>query len=137
MPAGSPITTLAEVDRPGVTIASTGRAAYDLWLERNIRNATVIRTDTLDAALALFVADKLDVLAGLRPRLMADIDTLPGARILDGSFMSVQQAIGTPRGNAAAAQFLAAFVEEAKATGLVASFINGRGVRGLTVAPAA
>lgn len=137
VPAGSSIRSVAEVDRPGVRIASTARAAYDLWLERNIRHATVVRADSLDGARAQFEQDGLDVLAGLRPRLLSDLETLPGARILDGQFMAVQQAIGTARGNAAAAAFLKDFVEEAKASGLVAGFIANRGVRGLSVAPAA
>lgn len=137
VPAGSPIRSLEEVDRPGIRIASTARAAYDLWLERNIRNATLVRTESLDAACERFLADGLDVLAGLRPRLLSDVERIPGARILDGKFMAVQQAIGNARGNVAASQFLAAFVEEAKASGLVASLIDRFGAHGLSVAPAA
>lgn len=137
VPPGSPITTLAEVDRPGVRVASTARAAYDLWLERNIRHATVIRADSIDNAYELFARDKLDVLAGLRPRLVSDVLRMPGARILDGQYMAVQQAIGTVRAHAEAAAFLADFVEEAKASGLVARLIAQHGVQGLTVAPPA
>ena len=94
VPAGSPIKTLAEVDRPGVRIAVTGRSAYGLWLERNIKQARLVRSDSLDGAFQQFVAEKLDALAGLRPRLLQDIEKLPGARILDGQFSAVQQAIG-------------------------------------------
>lgn len=137
VPPGSPIVSSAEVDRPGVRIASTARAAYDLWLERNIRHATVIRTDSIDDAFRRFVDDGLDVLAGLRPRLLKDVEALPGARILEGKFMAVQQAIGTARENAAGAAFLRDFVEEAKASGLVAALIARHGVRGLSVAPPA
>ena len=137
VPAGSPITRIEEVDRPGTRIAVTARSAYDLWLERNIHHATLLRTDSLDSACELFVADKLEALAGLRPRLLTDVQKLPGARILDGQFTAVQQAIGTARANAAAAAFLRDFVEEAKASGLVASLIERHQVRGLSVAPAA
>ena len=137
VPPGSPIASLAEVDRPGVRIASTARAAYDLWLERNIRHAGVIRTDSIDDAFRRFVDDGLEVLAGLRPRLLKDVEALPGARILDGQFMAVQQAIGTARENVAGAAFLRDFVEEAKASGLVAALIARHGVRGLSVAPPA
>jgi polar amino acid transport system substrate-binding protein len=62
---------------------------------------------------------------------------MPGARILDGQFTAVQQAIGTSRRNGAAAAFLAEFVETAKASGLVARFIAEHKVRGLSVAPPA
>ena len=137
VPPGSPIASLAEVDRPGVRIAVTARAAYDLWLERNIRHAALVRTDTIDSAFKRFADDKLEALAGLRPRLLTDAEALPGSRILDGRFTSVQQAIGTARANEAGAAFLRGFVEEAKASGLVASLIERHKVRGLSVAPAA
>lgn len=137
VPAGSPIASIAEVDRAGVRIASTARAAYDLWLERNITQATLLRAEGLDGALQLFVEQKLEALAGLRPRLLKDVETLPGARILDGQFSAVQQAIGTARANVAAAAFLRDFVEEAKASGLVGRLIEKHGARGLSVAPAA
>ncbi|MFO1302142.1 MAG: transporter substrate-binding domain-containing protein [Burkholderiales bacterium] len=136
VPPGSKLGSIADVDAPGVRIASTGRAAYDLWLERNIRHATVSRATSLDGAFELFTRDKLDALAGLRPRLIGDQAKMPGARILDGQFMAVQQAIGTPRANAAGAAFLRSFVEEAKASGLVASLIAKHKIVGLTVAPA-
>jgi len=135
VPAGSPLQTLADVDRPGVRIAVTARAAYDLWLERNIKHATLIRSNSLDAAYDQFVAEKLDALAGLKPRLLTDIQSLPGARILDGQFTAVQQAIGTARGNKAGAAFLQSFVNEAKASGFVASLIERHHVQGLSVAP--
>jgi polar amino acid transport system substrate-binding protein len=135
VPAGSPIRTLADVDRAGVRISVTGRSAYGLWLDRNIKHATLVKTGTLDSAYEQFVSDKLEVLAGLRPRLLSDVEKLPGARILDGSFTAVQQAIGTARKNIAAAEFLRAFVEEVKASGFVQGLIDRHNVRGLSVAP--
>jgi len=134
VPAGSPLRTVAEVDRPGVRIAVTARSAYDLWLARNIKHAELVRSESLDGACEQFVAEKLDALAGLRPRLISDVQKLPGARILDGQFTAVQQAVGTARQNAAGARFLRDFVEEAKASGLVARLIERHNVRGLSVA---
>ena len=135
VPAGSPIQSLADVDRPGVRISVTGRSAYGLWLDRHIRHATLVKTGTLDSAYEQFVRDKLEVLAGLKPRLLSDVEALPGARILDGRFTAVQQAIGTGRKNVAAAAFLRDFVEEAKASGFVQDLIDKHKVRGLSVAP--
>jgi polar amino acid transport system substrate-binding protein len=135
VPAGSPLRNIAEVDKPGVRIAVTGRSAYGLWLDRNIKHAQLVKTDTLDSSYEKFVADKLDALAGLRPRLISDVKKLPGARILDGKFTAVQQAVGTERKNAAGAAFLREFVEEAKASGLVARLIERHKVVGLSVAP--
>lgn len=137
VPPGSPIKSIADVDKPGVRISVTGRSAYGLWLENNIKHATLMRTDTLDSSFDQFVDNKLEVLAGLRPRLLDDVKKMPGARILDGQFSAVQQAIGTPKKNKAAAVWLAAFVEEAKKSGLVQSFIDKHHVKGLSVAPLA
>ena len=137
VPAGSPIQSIADVDKPGVRIAVTGRAAYGLWLQNNIKQATLIKTETLDEAVEVFKRDGLEVLSGLRPRLITDVTAMPGARILDGKFSAVQQAIGTPKKNEAAADWLAEFVEEAKASGLVASLIEKHKVQGLSVAPPA
>jgi polar amino acid transport system substrate-binding protein len=134
VPEGSPIASIADVDRKGVRIAVSARSAYDLWLENNIRNATLVRAAGLDAAYDRFVADRLDVLAGLRPGLLKDMAKAPGMRILDGRFTAVQQAVGTARPNVAGAAFLAAFVEKAKKSGLVAGLIERHKVEGLSVA---
>jgi polar amino acid transport system substrate-binding protein len=134
VPAGSKLASIAEVDRAGIRIAVFGRSAYGLWLERNIRHATLVRGDSIDASFRLFLDQKCEALAGLKPRLLKDVATLPGARILDGRFTAVQQAIGTARANAAGAEFLRRFVAEAKSSGLVAQLIARHQVRGLTVA---
>ena len=89
------------------------------------------------AVFELFVNEKLDALAGLRPGLIGNIEKLPGSRMLDGQFSAVQQAVGTAKGNDAGAAFLSDFVEEMKASGFVARLIEKHGVAGrLTVAPA-
>jgi len=137
VPPGSKIRSVEEVDRPGVRIAVYGRSAYGLFLARSIKHAELVNAEGLDASWALFVDQKLDALAGLRPRLVTDVEKLPGARVLDGRFTAVQQAVGTPKARAASAAFLAAFVEEAKSSGLVARLIERHGVRGVNVAPAA
>jgi len=137
VPAGSPIQSIADVDKPGVRIAVNAGAAYDLWLDRNIKQAKLVRAGKGVKAFDLFVNDKLEAFASLRPGLLKDVTKLPGARILDGNFATVQQAVGTSKANAAGAKFLADFVEEAKRTGLVAKFIEQHGVKGLSVAPPA
>lgn len=138
VPAGSPIRSVEDVDRPGNRIAVAARSAYDLWLERNIGQAELVRSQGLDGSFETFVERGLEALAGLRPRLTEDVGRLPGARILDGRFTAVQQAIGVHRSRPEAATFLAGFVEEAKASGLVESLIRRHGVTGrLTVAASA
>ena len=78
VPAGSPITSIAEVDRPGMRIAVSARSAYDLWLERNIKHATLVRSDPQVSAVEKFVNDRLDALAGLRPGLLGDVQKNSG-----------------------------------------------------------
>ncbi len=135
VPAGSPIQSIADVDRKGVRISVSARSAYDLYLSRTLANATLVRAEGLDASYERFVADKLDALAGLRPRLETDVSKLPGARVLPGRFTAVQQAIGTPKGRPAGAAYLREFVEDVKRSGFVAQAIERHGAHGLTVAP--
>jgi polar amino acid transport system substrate-binding protein len=137
VPGGSAIKSIADVDKKGVRIVVAARAAYCLWLENNIKNATLVQVTGAEATLNKFIDEKFDVMAGLRPGLIKDVEKLPGARILDGQFSAVQQAVGTPKKNTAGAQFLSAFVEDAKKSGLVASFIAKHKVKGLSVAPPA
>lgn len=134
VPAGSPINSLDQVDRKGVRIAVSGRSAYDLWLSRNIKHAELRRAEGIEGSYQLFLKEKLDVLAGLKPRLLQDREKLAGSRILAGRFTAVQQAIGTPKGRPEAASYLRAFAEDIKASGLVAQGIERHGVGGVSVA---
>jgi polar amino acid transport system substrate-binding protein len=137
VPAGSQIRAIAEVDREGVRIAVNAKSAYDLYLTRNLQRAKLFRAPTIDASYELFVNDKLDVLAGLKPRLVTDAEKLPGSRVLEGRFSAVQQSIGTPQGRTAGARYLREFAEDAKASGFVAKAIERHAVRGVSVAPPA
>lgn len=136
VPEGSPLAAIDDIDRPGVRVAVADRSAYDLYLTRHLKHAELVRAKGLAGAVELFLAERLDALAALRPGLIADADKLSGGRILDGRFTVVQQAVGTAPANRAAAAFLRDFVAEAKATGLVARLIERHGVAGrLLVAP--
>lgn len=135
VPAGSPISSIAEVDRPGVRITVRRGAAYCLWLERNIKQAKLVLSDSADGPFNQFVAEKLEAYAALKPQLLTDTAKLPGAKMLPGNFMTVQQAIGTAKSNTAGAAFLRDFVAEAKRSGLVARLIEKHQVKGLSVAP--
>jgi len=135
VPAGSPLANVADVDRPGVRITTRRGAAYCLWLERNIKQATLILSDSADGPFNQFNAEKLEAYASLKPQLLSDAAKLPGSKILPGNFMTVQQAVGTAKANSAGAAFLRDFVAEAKSSGLVARLIEKHQVKGLSVAP--
>ena len=137
VPAGSRIRAIEEVDREGVRIAVAQKSAYDLFLSRNLKHAQLVRAEGIQGSYDLFIAQKLEVLSGLKPRLVTDAEKLPGSRVLDGQFTAVQQAIGTPKSREAGAKYLREFAEDAKASGLVAEAIARHGVRGVSVAPKA
>lgn len=138
VPATSKLLGFADVDQPGIRIASKARAAYTLWLERNLKHAELKLYDSADASFDGFVREQLEVLAGLRPQLLEDVQRLPGARILADKFAAVQQAIGTPSArDPSGAAYLQAFVAAAKSSGLVQALIDEHGVAGkLSVAAA-
>ena len=137
VPAGSPIRSIEEVDREGVRIATATKSAYDLYLTRTLKHAELVRAQGIDNSYKLFVDEKLDVLSGLKPRLLADAKKLPGSRVLDGRFTAIQQAIGTPKRRAEGARYLREYAEDIKASGLVAQAIERFGVGGVSVAPPA
>jgi polar amino acid transport system substrate-binding protein len=130
---GSKLKSVDDVDVEGVTIAVTGRTAYGLWLDRNIRHAQLARSANFDETQKEFRERRLDALAGLRSRLVTDQQAIPGSQILPGRFMAVQQAIGVPNAKAEALPLLSRFVDAALETGLVARLIEKHRVEGLSV----
>jgi polar amino acid transport system substrate-binding protein len=135
VPPASNIGKIADVDRKGVRIAVSARSAYDLYLSRTLKNAELVRAEGIDGSHELFLKQKLDVLAGLKPRLVSDAEKLPGSRVLDGQVTGVQQACGTTKSRPAGAKYLGEFIEDVKRSGLVAKTIEKHGVRGVSVAP--
>ena len=135
VPAGSPFRTVEDADRDGVRIAVGAKGGPDLALSRIVKRAQVVRAPTSAAAARMFVTDKLDALAGLKPVLVVEAEQVPGSRILEGRFSVVGQAVGTHRGHDAGAKYLREFVEDIKTSGLVARVMEKNGVRGVSVAP--
>jgi polar amino acid transport system substrate-binding protein len=134
VPAGSPIRSITDVDRAGVRIATTARAAYTLYLQRTLRHATLVEADGLQGSFDLFTASRLEVLAGLKPRLLDDVKKIPGARLLEGRFTAVQQSMGVRKERAAAAAYLTTFAQEIKTSGFLRTLIERHGAAGLTIA---
>lgn len=130
VPADSTLQAIDEVDRPGVRVAVSERSAYDLFLSRHLKHAELHRAKGLAAAFELFKREDLDALAGLLPALKGNAAELPGARVLDGSFTSVRQAMATRPGKTALNQFVRGFITGARDTGLVSALIDKHGVSG-------
>jgi len=134
VPAGSSIRTIADVDREGVRIAVSERSAYDLYLSRSLKKARLVRAKGIPASYEVFMSQNLEALGGLKPKLVEEQARTPGSRVLDGQITGVQQAIGAPKGRAAAAKYLREFAEDIKRSGFVARTIEKHGVRGVKVA---
>ena len=134
---GSPVRDNAEVDRPGVTLTVGKGSAYDLYLSREIKAAEIVRAPTSPAVVDTFLAQGLDVAAGVRQQLEADAARLGGLRLLPGRFMVIQQAMGLPKGRGeAAAELLRDFVEDMKREGFVERALARHRIEGASVAPA-
>lgn len=136
--AESPLHSNDEVDRAGTRVTVGKGSAYDLFLSRELKAATIERAPTSPAVVATFLESGADVAAGVKQQLEADSHRLGGLRLLPGRFMVIQQAMGTPtsRGEGAA-QYLRAFLEQRKASGFVADALARHGIQGASVAPAA
>ena len=130
IPPNSKLQNISEVDIAGNKIAVASRTAYGLWLERNIHNAELIQVEGVGNSFDVFSNENLDALAGLRPALIDDVKKIPGSKILEGQFMSVQQAIGTSNKNIKSSIYIAKFVEEMKKNGYVQKLIDKHNVNG-------
>ena len=137
VPEGSPLHTVEDVDREGVRVAISAKSAYDLFLSRNLKHAQIVRAPSIPASIEMFKSDKLEAAAGVRQALVTAAAGIPGSRVLDGRFMVIPQAAGVPRGRDAGARYVRAFIEEAKASGMVAESLKKSGADGATIAPAA
>ena len=137
VPPGSSLVTPEDVDQPGQTIAAFTGSAYELWLRRNLKHATLVAATNIGDSLNRCRDGRFSALAGLRSRLVMDRESWPGSRVLDTNFMKVQQAVGTQKDKAAGLAYLQGFVEKVKAEGLVASLIARHKADGLSVAPRA
>ena len=135
VPSGSTVHALGDVDRAGVRIGVSEKSAYDLFLSRSLQHAQLVHAPDPNSAFELIVSAKVDVIAGVRQHLVANSQKLPGSRVLEGRFMSIQQALGIPKGRDAGAAYLRQFIEEVKASGLVDRVMEKAGVRGVSVAP--
>jgi polar amino acid transport system substrate-binding protein len=128
----------AEVDRAGTTVVVGKGSAYDLYLTRAIKAATLLRAVSSPAVVDTFIAQQANVAAGVKQQLQADAARLGGLRLLPGRFMVIEQAMGVQANRGDAAQkALQAFVERAKASGFVAQALQRHGIQGALVAPAA
>ncbi|GAB1513028.1 transporter substrate-binding domain-containing protein [Actinophytocola sp. KF-1] len=132
--ADAPITTPDEVDRPGVRVGVNHGSAYDLYLTRTLRHATLVRGED---GTTVFREQGLEVVAGVRQPMTAYVAAQGDLRLLEPRFMEIRQALGTTRSRRPeTVAYLSALVEELKANGFVAGALRRAGQDEGLVAPA-
>jgi len=131
----SPLDDIALVDNPGIELVVGEGSAYDLYLTRILKHATIIRSPTSPSVVDTFLAQRATVAAGVKQQLEFDATRFPGLRLLPGRFMEIRQAIGIPHTYGRdAADRLRHFVKDAKASGLIGEAIMRHGIVGATAA---
>jgi polar amino acid transport system substrate-binding protein len=128
VPAGSPLTSVDDVDREGVRIAVTAKSAYDLFLSRNLEHAKLVYAPATPESIELFKSQHLEAVAAVRTALVTASAQMPGSRVMDGHFMTIPQAAGVPKGRDAGARYVRAFIEDVKASGFVADALRRHGL---------
>ncbi len=135
VPSGSSISTLSEVDRPGIRVAVAEKGQADRLLTPALKVATLIRVPTISDALEMLKSRRADAFAANKPSLFEMSDQLLGFRVLDGRFATDRQAMGIPKGRDLGMAYARKFVEDAKSEGLVKAAIERAGLRGAVAAP--
>ena len=132
----SPLQSNEQVDQPGHRVTVGAGSAYDLYLTRQLKHAPIVRAPSSPAVVDVFMAQQLEVAAGVKQQLQADTQRLSGLRLLPGRFMVIHQAMGMPAHRSEQArQFLNTFVEDAKQSGWVAQAFVRHQIQGAAVAP--
>ena len=137
VPKDSALKTVEDVDHDGIRIAVAQGSAYDLYLTRALKHATLVRRPSGPESLDMFVADKLEAAAGVRQPIAAFAQSRSDMRLIPGRFMAIEQAMGTPKGRDAGVAFLRKFIEEMKASGFVGHELQISGQGEAAVAPPA
>ena len=132
VPKNSSLKTVVDVDRDGVRVGVNEGSAYDLYLTRTLKHAKLARGEN---GIDLFIKDKLEAAAGVKQALVEFAKTNSSVRVMDGRFMEIQQAMGTPKGRDAGARYLRAFIEEMKASGFVADALKRSNQPDAAIAP--
>ena len=118
-----------EINRSGIKIAVAERSAYDLWLTDNFKNAELIKVKTIDISHKLFREGKVDVLAGLKPKLMEELKINDDFKIILNPFTYIKQSMGIKKGNPEILEFLNDFISKLIKEGYVESLLKKHNVQ--------
>lgn len=133
--AASGITTLADVDRPDVTVVGIDGSTTMRAAGRSLKAAKLVTAKSVDEGIAMLKAGTAQAIALTHDSLPPLQRELPGSRILDGSFQVTGVAIAVPKNHPAALKAVTDFVVTAKANGTLRRIFDESGLKGLEVAP--
>lgn len=137
VPKGSPIHSVDEVDRDGIRVMVDRGSAYDLYLQRSLKHATLVYPPVGARTANFYLEQPTDVLAGVRQPLVQMANEHADYRMIPGRFMQIEQAMATLKGRGEGLTYLKQFVEEQKASGFVAASLKASGQADAAVAPPA
>jgi polar amino acid transport system substrate-binding protein len=135
VPAGSSISTMVDVDRPGIRVAVQEKSQPDIFVSRTLKTAVVVRAPSLAATVEMLKSGKADAIFSIKPSLFEASKQLPGSRVLEGRPGVDPHAMVMPKGRDLGLAYARQFIEEAKSGGLVKAAIDRVGMRGAVVAP--
>jgi polar amino acid transport system substrate-binding protein len=134
IPGGSSISTMADVDQPGIRVAVQGKSQPDTFLSGAVKNAVVVRASSLADTLELLKSGSADAIFNIKPSLFEASNHLPGSRVLDGRSGIDPHAMAMPKGRELGVAYARQFIEDAKSEGLVKAAMERVGMRGAVVA---
>jgi polar amino acid transport system substrate-binding protein len=135
VPGGSSISTMADVDRPGIRVAVQEKSGPDTFFSRTLKNTAVVRASSNPGALEALKSGRADAMGSIKPILFELSNQLPGSRVLDGRPGIDPHAMAMPKGRDLGLAYAREFIEDAKSEGLVKAAIDKAGLRGVVVAP--
>ncbi len=118
-----------DINSPGIKIAVVERSAYDLWLTDNFNKPELIKVKTIDDSHKLFRQGSVNVLAGLKPKLMEELQSNKDFKIISNPFTSIKQSIGIKKGNPEILAFLNDFILKLIKKGFIESILKKHNVQ--------
>lgn len=130
VPAGSPIASIDEVDRPGRRIGVTQGSTSQGTLGRQFTHAALVPAASMEQARQMLCSGAIDAFATNKAILFELAGEVTGTRVLDGRWGLEQLAMAIPKGRAQVLAPLEQFARDMRASGRLAAMIARAGLRG-------
>ena len=118
-----------DIDQPGIKIADFERSAYDLWLTENFKKAELIRVNSIEESHNLFKENKVNILAGLKPKLIDEMKKNNNYEMIQSPFTFIKQSIGIKKGNLEVLDFINKFISNNIKEGYIKSLLKQHNVQ--------